>query len=340
MEMSASKKMPAVYFVLLNWKGCQDTLDCLESMTRLSYLNYCAVVVDNASGDGSSSALKSWAQKKGIPVSEYEYGPAGEGLRAISRRQAGTSGFRQLLLIASLSNTGFCAGNNIGMSFARESGAEYLFVLNNDTLLAEGVLEPLVRTAQSRSDAALFSPLILYADKKETIWWGGGDFNHWMTPSYRHKGKDASSLACSGPYESQWASGCATFMQASIFDKFGGFDESFFIWCEEWDLSMRIRSGGYRIMVVPSSCVYHKIGRSLGITSPLVFYYSFRNLLMFRERYLPFYKVLAYLVPYLPFKLLKALFYTVKFRQAGFLLGYFDAVLAGLRRKGGGWARQ
>ncbi len=333
-------KVSSVYFILLNWNGCEDTIDCLESMTKLSYLNYYAVLVDNASVDDSVFKIKAWAQKENVPVSEYTYHSAKKRTNKISEQTAREHGLRQLLLVGSDNNTGFCTGNNIGMNLAMDSGADYLLVLNNDTILDEGVLEPLVETSRSDPDIRLLGPLICYAQDKNKIWWGGGEFNNWLTPLYRFQGEDRGTIHGKSPYETQWVSGCATFLPIETYKKFGGFDESFFIWCDEWDLSLRVKNAGYKLFHVPSSVIYHRIGKSLGITSPLVFFYSQRNMLILRRRYLRRIRWLTFLVTYLPYKFIQSINYSIKFRDRLYLFGFIDIVMGRPGKGSGIWQRQ
>lgn len=333
-------KASSVYFILLNWKGCDDTIDCLESMTKLSYPDYYAVVVDNDSGDDSIPRIKAWAQKKSIPVTEYTYSSAEKGINRISEQTVRDRGLRQLLLVGASYNTGFCAGNNIGMNLAKDSGADYLLVLNNDTLLDARVLEPLVETSQSHPNIGLLGPLICYAHEKSKVWWGGGEFNNWLTPRYRLQGEDRGAIHGKAPYETQWVSGCATFLPIETYKKLGGFDESFFIWCDEWDLSLRVKNAGYKLFLVPSSILYHKVGKSLGITSPRVFFYSQRNMLILRRRYLGSIRWLTFLVTYLPYKFLQAIYYSIKFRNRLFLVGFLDIVMGRPGKGSGIWKRQ
>jgi hypothetical protein len=331
---------PSVYFILINWNGSGDTLECLESISRLAYPNYSVVVVDNASTDNSPALIREWARQKAVAVSEYAYASHEEGVKEESIQPAGRGPLKRLLLVSSSYNTGFCEGNNIGMRLACAMQADYVFIVNNDTVLDSYVVRHLVSAAQSRREGGLFSPLICYADEPNKIWWGGGEFNKWLKPRYRLQGEHRNVLRDRGLTETGWASGCATFMSVETFTKYGGFDEGFFIWCDEWDLSLRIKQAGLKLFLVPQAILYHRVGKSLGITSPLVFFYSLRNMLVLRRRYLAPVKWRVFLVAYLPYKLLQAAFYSVKFKNMLFLYGFFD-VMRGQPGKGGGmWKRQ
>jgi hypothetical protein len=331
---------PSVFVVIINWKGCDDTLDCLNSLTTLTYENFSIVVVENDSGDGSLDRIKIWSAEKSVPLFSVSCESSGSGIKYISKVEPSETGLRGLYLVEASFNTGFCLGNNIGMQIAEENSGDYVFVLNNDTICTQDVLEPLVSFAEENSDVGLMSSLVCYDADKDSIWWAGGDFNAWLSPSYRHQGEDKKTIQDIPPYDSQWATGCASFFPVRIFKEFGGYDESFFIWCDEWDLSLKVGSAGYRIAVVPKSVLYHKVGKSLGITSPLVFFYSFRNMIMLRKRHLPGFKWFVYFAVYFPTKFFKSLYYSLKFRDVRFLLGFFDAMFDGCLGRGGLWKRQ
>src|SRR5579871_2582654 len=102
--MSSAAPTPKIAVILLNWNGKADTLACLHSLTHATYPRFDIIVVDNGSTDGSAAAI-------------LEYYP-------------------QCQLIESPTNLGFAAGNNLGIQWALNTEAEFLFLLNNDTTVA------------------------------------------------------------------------------------------------------------------------------------------------------------------------------------------------------------
>ncbi len=338
--MSEKSSAPLIYIILLNWNGREDTIDCLDSLKDLTYPNYSVVVVDNASADDSVMKINEWAERNNIPMQEYVIDPPLSMVKTSVDDQPLDTSFRSLHLVRSRTNTGFCAGNNIGMRLAEEHGADYLLILNNDTLCEPGLLEPLVGAAESDRGIGLLSSLICYADDRDTIWWGGGNFSKWLTPRYRSQGDKKELLEGSPPLETDWTSGCATFMPVRVYRELGGFDERFFIWCDEWDLSLRVRQSGYRTVIVPGSVLYHKVGKALGITSPLTFFYALRNMLIFRRRYMSRPKWILFITFYMPYKFVQALHYSLKYRDKSYWLGFMDIVADGLGNGNGIWKRQ
>ncbi len=223
---------PLVFIILVNWNGKDVTLDCLASLQRISYANHRVVVVDNASADGS--------------VDE------------ISRR------FPSVQLLKMRENLRFAGGNNAGMRHALDQGAEMILLLNNDTTVAMGFLEPLVSAMQASNDIGMVTPKILYASDPSRIWFAGARISFW-TGTMKHLGiraVDDGSFDIPGPTD--YATGCCVLIKRTIVEQVGMLDESFFMYGEDADWSMRVRRAGMRLLYVPSSSVWHKVSLSSG----------------------------------------------------------------------------
>ena len=137
--------------------------------------------------------------------------------------------------------------------------------------------------------------------------------------------------------ETAWVSGCATLISRELFDEIGLYDPVFFIWCDEWDLSLRASKRGIPLHIAPASIVYHKVGKSLGIVSPLTFFYAMRNMMYLRKRYLKQPRRLLVWLAYLPRKLLQAVNLSLRTRKMIYLIAFVDALTD---RDGGIWKRQ
>lgn len=330
-----SKDYPRVAVVLLNWNGADDTIDCLESLVQTTYPDLTVIVLDNASTDDSVEQLESWMQTHELnsrTVSHPE-------LSMQPSQPAAVSMSRDLLLITSKVNHGFCKGNNIGMEQGILVGADYLLILNNDTRVAPDFLEPMVEVAESDASVGLVGGIITYCDEPDRIWWAGGKFNRFLDNERLLDRKPLEKLQHREPFETEWVSGCMMLIPSRIFKKLGGYVEEYFIWSEEWDYSLLVSSSGYRLMVAPQSRICHKVGRSLGIMKPLNYYYGIRNGLIFKRKYLSTYIWYPYLLQYLANRV-------VRYTQFA-LQGRFDLVHAGayaiwdyLRGKSGEWDYQ
>ena len=129
---------PMVKIIILNWNGWQDTIECLESIFQISYPNYQIIVVDNGSTDGSAAKIRDWAEGKGIIENN------------------------KLVLIEQRENLGFARGNNVGIRYALDRRvADYILILNNDTVVAPDFLTHLVENLEKCPRAVLAAPQVI-----------------------------------------------------------------------------------------------------------------------------------------------------------------------------------
>lgn len=243
---------PKVVLVILNWNGKDDTLECLASVFKIDYPEFEVVVVDNGSSDGSVPAI----------------------------RQA----FPQAHLIETGKNLGYAGGNNVGIRYALDLGAEFVFVLNNDTKIAQDALTHLVAEAKRHPEAAALGPVICYMDRPDVIWTAGDKFCDPIR--LFQQSKEGESIACLQPdsYETDRIMGAALFIPKAILATVGLFDERYFLTNEESDWCCRARRLGHTCRIVPKAIVWHKVGSALGDdSSPLRLYFNTRNHLLFAE---------------------------------------------------------
>lgn len=240
---------PKVFIVILNWNGKDRIIPCLRSVFSLGYGNFEVVVVDNASRDGSLE---------------------------LARASFGRAHF-----VVNEKNVGFAAGMNVGIRFALSKGAEYVWVLNNDTIVGKDSLSELV-SASKASGRAILSPLILTPSGK--TWFSAGkiDFVR-MRAIHAEPGVPSREHA---PYETGYLTGCALFVPKEVFGTVGLFDEGFFLYYEDADFSIRAKSSGYKPLVVPGSVVVHG---EQSVDNPEKIYWLVLSGLRFFEKNTPWY---------------------------------------------------
>lgn len=251
-----------VAIVLLNWNGLQDTLECLASVKKLEYPSVEIFLVDNGSTDGSAAALKS----------------AYPGIRLVENRQ----------------NMGFCGGCNTGIQRALDSGPGYLLILNNDTVVDPSLIGKLKAVVDADESIAAVNPVIdIYATGAPPYFfgtkidWANGDLCSQYRFDYVMSRKE--------PLETDFATWCALFMKASVFRRVGPLDERFFAYYEDTDWSRRARRLGLRTVLLPEILVHHKNSRSTGGSySPTVYFYLFRNRLLFIKKHAPWWRKLQF----------------------------------------------
>ncbi|MFC2082233.1 glycosyltransferase family 2 protein [Bacteroidota bacterium] len=191
-------RLPQVNIVILNWNGLEDTLECLESLRNINYPNYKIIVVDNHSTGNDVELIKE----------KYE--------NEISK------------LIVTEQNLGFSGGNNIGIDYSVESGAEYILLLNNDTVVEADFLTILVNEGKS-DDIGIVSPMIAYFSDNKKIWSAGGKINKLKASGFtfgRNKNVENFNYAriCS------FASGCCLLIKSRMIKEIGKLDENYFLY--------------------------------------------------------------------------------------------------------------
>ncbi|WP_276957944.1 glycosyltransferase family 2 protein [Allomeiothermus silvanus] len=218
---------PIAYIIVLNWNGWRDTLACLAALEALNYPNYEVVVVDNGSTDGSAEEIR-----KAKP---------------------------QVNLLETRQNLGFAGGNNIGIRYALEQGAEYIWLLNNDTVVDPDALTAMVELAEKDCRIGVVGSVLYYMEQPTKVQaWGGGRVNL-LTGRSRHL------LA---PGEPHYITGASMLLRREALEQVGLLDEGFFMYWEDADLSFRLRQKGWMVAVAPESKVLHKESASAKKGSP------------------------------------------------------------------------
>ncbi len=192
-----------------------------------------------------------------------------------------------ITIIAPNENLGFGGGANLGFEvIQREHPVDAVLLLNNDAQLCTGAVARLLRTLGSQPSVAMVGPRILrQSDAK--IWHDGGRI-HWPEGSIeglRHGEAEPDQVLA--PFESDFICGCAPLIRQSAFDSVGGFDERFFLYYEDTDLSLRLLHRGWRLLHDPVARVEHIGSGAVGDGSELARYYQIRNRVLFHELHAP-----------------------------------------------------
>jgi len=224
-------KLRSVNLFVLNWNGRDLTLDCLSSLEKITYPNVKVYIIDNGSSDNSVTAIRN-------QFPDYE-------------------------IIGLPENYGFARGNNAGFELVKQK-ADYTIFLNNDTIVDPNFVEPLINAMESNSTVKQSTPKIFYADNLDYIWFGGGKVSLWAG-WIRHLGiRQKDSMQFSFNRNVDYATGCCVCMRTVDFESIGMFDESFLMYGEDVDLSLRFRKQGGQILFVPESKIWHKVSSSIG----------------------------------------------------------------------------
>ncbi|NIM19722.1 MAG: glycosyltransferase [Candidatus Latescibacteria bacterium] len=224
---------PKVAVIVLTWNGKHLTLPCLESLMDSRYPRTEIFLVDNASTDGTADAV------------EEKYG---ERIRII-RNQA---------------NLGFAGGNNVGIQHAMDGGADFVLLLNNDTLVDPEMIDHLVKAIMEQPQAGIAGPKIFYESPPDQIWFAGGEV-FLGRGTARHIGiRERDQGQHDTIREVDYVSGCALMAGREVFEKIGLLDPIYEAYFEDTDFCMRAKMKGFRTYYVPHGRVWHKISSSTG----------------------------------------------------------------------------
>lgn len=244
---------PKIYVIILHWKNILCLTECLESLNKVTYDNIEVIIVNNGSDDlsGINKHLK-----------------------------------LKMQTLKSPSNVGFARGNNLGIKEALKNQADYILLLNDDTVVSHDFLSILVDAGESNPDAGMLGPKIYYFDEPRKIWFAGASFDP-RTCMITTPGSDRIDEGESfKPMTSDYLTGCALLIKRQTIEQIGLLDERFFLYWEDVDWGFRSRKAGFRNLVVPASRILHKASFSTGGTdSPLKAYHKTRSHLLFAQSY-------------------------------------------------------
>lgn len=262
--------------IILSFNRKSDTLATIRSLARSRVKSFTMeiIVVDNASYDGSPEAIKNELAKiKGATKHLTKF---------IGRKE----------------NLGFAEGNNVGMRYALKTNAQYIFLLNDDTIIDKNTITSLIESAKENPAAGAISPKIYFAkgyefhkkryekrDLGKVIWYAGGDIDWANIYGSNHGVDEVDNGQYDKSHETDFTTGCCVLYKSEVLRKVGLYDKRYFAYLEDADHSQRIKKAGYQTLYEPKAHLWHKVAQSSGIGSELNDYFLTRNRMLFGLRY-------------------------------------------------------
>jgi len=241
---------PKVCIIILNWNGLVDTIECLESLKKITYPNYKVIVVDNAS--------------------------SGDDVEVLTQKYGG-----YIHIIQNDKNYGFAEGNNIGIKYALAHLApNYVFLLNNDTVVAPDMLDELIKVTEGNKRIGIACPLTYWYDQPEAAWYDGGmkiDLYRGICTERRKKNYDQPVI------ESEFATGAAMLVKRGTLESAGLLPEYHYFGVEDIDYSLNALRHGFAIVCATRAKVWHKGSRYVSATR---IGYHYRGWQIMRRKYL------------------------------------------------------
>lgn len=238
-------------------------------------------MVDNGSKDESIEKIKEYCKgkievnskifkysDKNKPIEIIEYAREETKDSLIKEREVSHfASNRRLLLIKNEKNYGFAEGNNIAMRYALKAlNPDYILLLNNDTVVDKEFLTGLVKVAESDERTGIIGPKIYYYDyngRSNVIWFAGGKISLWREMVYFHIGSNEEDQ---GQYNSikevDWISGSALMVKSIMIKKISLLNSKYFFGNEDVEYYIKTRRQNIKIIYVPTSKIWHKVGAS------------------------------------------------------------------------------
>ncbi|VTR99799.1 Glycosyl transferase family 2 OS=Roseiflexus castenholzii (strain DSM 13941 / HLO8) GN=Rcas_0459 PE=4 SV=1: Glycos_transf_2 [Gemmata massiliana] len=217
---------PNVWIVPVNYNGTDDTQKCLRSLAGLSTPAN-VVLVDNASHPDPTPAL----------ASEFPW----------------------VHVVRNAENLGWSGGNNTGIRYALDRGADFVMLLNNDTTVAPDIVERLLSAFQAHPQFGVIGPVIRYMDEPDVVMTDGVTFNPPRFPGFFQR-KIVPERRADPPAvdETDIVNGCCMMVRADVFQRIGLIDDHFFLIHEEADFCLRVKEAGFGCGVLAEPLVWHK----------------------------------------------------------------------------------
>lgn len=212
----------SVYVIIATYCAVPWIETCLDSLRQSSHPIQ-VIVVDNASPD--------------------------ETVAIVQR-------FPEVIFLPQPENIGFGQANNIGIRYAIDHGAEFVFLLNQDTRIEPDTIGQLVQCAQTKSEFGILSPLHLNGDG--TLFDGG--FTGYLRPALRSLLFDLKFGSLKPVYPLSFVNAAAWLVRVDCLKQVGGFDPLFFMYGEDGDLCNRLLYHQFKIGIVPSATIFHYRG--------------------------------------------------------------------------------
>jgi GT2 family glycosyltransferase len=281
----------AVSVIIVAWNSGKVLSECLGSLENQTYKDFEVIVIDNGSTDIDLNALLFTWKKLKLRVHKFE------------------------------KNHGFAYANNFGVGLSQ---AFWIVFLNADAFPRPDWLENLLNSARHHADFSFFTSRQIQANSPDLLD-GAGDEFHISGLAWRRYYNQPVELY--GLKEQEVFSACAAaaLYRREDFLHVGGFDEDYFAYFEDVDLSFRLRLAGGKCLYVPDAIVHHVGSASTGKSSDFSFYHGHRNLVWTYFKDMPIFLLLIYLPLHLAMNIYLSLVVLIRQKRNVILKSKIDA---------------
>ena len=224
--------MQKAHIIVLTWNNEHLLERCLASIENVDYSNFTISVINNNSSDNSVNMI---AEK-----------------------------FSNVSIVTNNENLKFGAGYNSGLKKMNIKDEDFIILLNDDTIVSRDFIDELIIPLLNDKKAIITVPKILYSANINKVWYAGGKIDLWRGLIYHIGIRDFDGPKYSFLSETQYATGCCICLKHDDLKKLNYFDETFDMYCEDVDLSLKAHQLNRKIIYAPKSVILHNVSQSLG----------------------------------------------------------------------------
>jgi len=237
---------PSVFIVVLSNNRLDDTLACLASISQNNYKNCRVISLVNDPRAGFAETI----QQK----------------------------YPEVQIISLFENLGYAGNNNIGIKASMKQGADWIFILNDDTVLHPSCISSLVEVGESDPAIGIVGPMVYHFDEPDIIQSAGGRLGwNWQSMHLDMNQPDTGQYLSARQVD--WISGCAILVRRGLVEQVGALDPDYYLYWEEMEWSIRATRAGWKVFHVPGAKLWHRGVKRDYEPRPYVTYYMTRNYL-------------------------------------------------------------
>lgn len=249
------KSYPKVSIIFPNYNGGKEPLECLSSTDKLNYPKEKLEVIVVDNNSKDGSDIKIKSQ------------------------------FPQVILIKNKKNFGFAKAVNLGI---KKSSGSYVFVGNDDLVFEKNSLKNLIDYSQNNPGVGILGGKIFYKSQPKKLCSSGHSMNKWTGNVYPITSSNRIK-------ELDWIQGCALLVPRKVLDKIGLFDPGYYIFFEDFDLAIRARDAGFKVVCLPEVTFWHGESLTVDKNKTQKYFHWYQSKIRFVLKNLPLVNILSIL---------------------------------------------
>lgn len=298
-----------VKIIIVNYKGFLDTLECLESLSKLDYEDFQVFIVDNSPDLVSFDIFRQWCDnvyekpiKTIFPEHVYPLESTKCNSLFIDEDQLFDSKKinERFVFIKANKNLGFAAANNIAISYIKKYQTySWIWLLNNDTIVPNQTLknfQEYVSNCEFDERQGMVGNSLYYYEKQNRVQGIGGSYNKFLGYSRHIKCDEliVDNIGAIFRENVDYIMGASMFLSKNFIERVGLMSEQYFLYFEELDWVTRAKRLGIKIGFAPKCGIYHKEGASIGSSdisttkTQFADYYGIKNKILYTRKFYPY----------------------------------------------------